>query len=133
MSELVEYEVAGNAYGNDPNHHRIVDGRFVCSAPADAKCRTSPTCECESWCGCDGSPEDAKDNHDEGECCCMTTVESGRPCWIEPWVDAVGVEDTGDADAFLYDDEGEMTVPDGPVDCDWDDGIQWTYATVKAS
>lgn len=124
-----EYVYIGTAYGSDPNTHHIVGGRFVCSAPADAKCRTSPTCECENWCGCDGSPQDAADNHDEGDHCCMTTVKAGQGCWIEPWVDAAGgVEDTGNSDEFLYDDDGEVAIPDGPVACDWDDGIQWSYA-----
>lgn len=116
------------AYGDSPAYHRIEGERFVCTAPDDAKCRTSPTCECENWCCCDGSPEDAKDSHDDGEHCCMTTVKSGQGCWIEPWVDAVGVDECGDHNAFLHDDGGEVTVPDGPVTCDWDDGICWTYA-----
>lgn len=136
MSEsplATESDVTGSAYGSDPNTHRIVVGEFVCSAPADAKCRTSPTCECENWCCCDGSPEDAADNHYEDEHCCMATVKAGQGCWIEPWVDAVGVEDTYDENTMrFYDDDDEPIYPDGPVVCDWDDGIRWRYALVGA-
>lgn len=123
----------GTAYGNDPAVHRIEGGRFVCLAAEDAKCRSNPTCECENWCCCDGSPQDSADNHDEGEHCCMTTAEAGRPCWIEPWVDAVGVEDTYDDNAMrFYDADDEPVYPDGPVACDWEDGIRWRYALVGA-
>lgn len=117
---------AGNAYGANPEHHRIVNGQFVCTAPADAPCRTSPTCECENWC-CD-DPED----HDPGDHCCMATVKAGQGCWIEPWVDAAGLDDSYGSDAHLSgvwdDDNGEVAWPDGPVSCDWADGIYWTYA-----
>lgn len=121
-----------SAYGSDPAYHHIVDGAFVCSAPEDAKCRTSPTCECENWCCCDGSPEDVADNHD-GEHCCMTTTEPGQGCWMKVWVDAVGVEDSGDSDEIRHDEDGLPILRDGPVDCDWDDGILWTYAASEAT
>ena len=110
----------GDAYGSDPARHHIVDGEFVCSAPEDAQCRTFPTCGCESWCCC-GIPGES---HDEDDHCCMTTTKSGQGCWIAVWVDAAGVEDSGDVQ---YDEEGEPIVPDGPVACDWNDGIRWTY------
>lgn len=119
-----------SAYGNDPAFHHIVDGSFVCSAPEDAKCRTFPTCECENWCCCDGSPEDVEDNHD-GEHCCMTTVKPGQDCWMKVWVDAVGVEDSGQTDdGVTYGEDGELILRDGPVECEWDDGIGWGYAEV---
>lgn len=119
-----------SAYGSDPAHHHIIDGAFVCSAPEDAKCRTFPTCECENWCCCEVPGE----SHDEdwGDHCCMTTTKPGQGCWIAVWVDAVGVEDSGDSDAMRYDEDGLSIVRDGPVDCDWDDGICWTYAETEA-
>lgn len=116
----------GNAYGADVTTHSIVGGAFVCSAPADAKCRTSPTCDCETWCCCDGSPEDAADSHDEGEHCCMTTVKAGQGCWIKGWVDAQGLSDSLEVRA--YDEDGEPVIPDGPVRCEWDDSIFLTSA-----
>lgn len=127
-TQAPEKAYTGNAYGDDPAHHRIDGERFVCSAPADAKCRTFPTCECENWCCCDEPGE----NHDEDEHCCMTTLKAGQDCWLEPWVHACGLEDShhdfGD-DFEPYDDEGERRPwPNGSVTCDWDDGILWQYA-----
>jgi len=117
-----------SAYGDDPRYHQIVRERFVCSAPDDAPCRTSPTCDCEFWCGCDGSPEDAVDAHD-GEHCCMTTTKPGRECWMVAWVEATGLEDsfTGDTGELEY-GIGGYVWPSGPVTCEWDEGVFWEYA-----
>ncbi len=120
---------SGDAYGADVRYHFIRDDGFVCTAPPDAPCRTVPTCECENWCCCDGSPEGAGSNHDDSHHCCMSTAKSGRGCWIAVWVDAQGIEDSIDAD---YDAEGERitTLSDGPVACDWDDGIYLHLVTL---
>lgn len=121
-----------SAYGDNPTYHAIAEERFVCTAPADALCRTSPTCECENWCCCDGSPEDAADNHDT-EHCCMTTAKTGQGCWIEPWVNASDLEDCYEGDplaVWTYDADDEHHWPDGPVTCDWEDEyVAWSYAT----
>ena len=113
-----------SAAGDDPKVHRIVDERFVCTALPDAKCRTYPTGSCEQWCGCDGSPEDAADNHDEGEHCCSTTRKDGQACWLEPWINA----DLSDCYSTEWPVYG-MAFPDGPVTCDWEDEyVTWKYA-----
>lgn len=116
-----------SAYGDNPEFHRIVDERFVCSAPADAPCRTFPTCECESWCCCGITGE----SHDDGDHCCMSTVKPGQGCWIEPWVNASGLEDCYASDplsVWVYDSDGETSWPDGAVTCDWEgDFVAWEY------
>lgn len=115
----------GTAYGDDPQHHRITGGIFVCTAPPDAKCRTNPTCDCEVWC----SDEDAED-HDDGEHCCHATRVAGQPCWIEPWVNASDLEDCYEGDALdHYGDDG-WEWPNGPVTCDWEtEYVGWRYVT----
>lgn len=123
--QSAEFEHAGNAYGSDPTVHHIVGGAFVCSAPEDAPCRTSPTCECENWCCCCASPPEG---HDAGVHCCASTAKPGQDCWIEPWVDVVGVEDSLPDHNALYDEDGNLSFSDGPVWCDWDDGILIGYA-----
>ncbi len=121
---MSENDWTGSAYGSDPTTHHVVDGEFVCTAPSDAKCRTFPTCECENWCCCETPGE----NHDDGDHCCMATVEPGQGCWLGPWIDAVGVADAHCEESVAYDDDGEPLMPDGAVGCDWDDGICWAYA-----
>lgn len=117
----------GNAYGSDPRYHHFVDGAFVCSAPEDAKCRTSPTCECENWCCCDQAAVD----HDEGDHCCMTETKPGQGCWIKVWVDAA---DACDCIERVADEDGDLVViADGAVVCDWDDGICCSYAATEAT
>lgn len=126
----------GSAHGDDPRYHAIKDGRAVCTAPEDAPCRTSPTCECENWCGCDGSPEDAKDNHDEGDDawghCCMQTTKPGQSCWLVPWIEAPGLDESFDHSELSPADydmvSGEHTFPDGAITCDWEDGVLWRYS-----
>lgn len=122
-----------SAYGDDPRHHAIKDDEFVCTAPADAPCRTSPTCECENWCACDGSPDDARDTHGEGGHCCMTTTKAGQGCWLGPWVDAAGL-----GESYANQDDwpnvriwAETNWPEGPVTCDWADGVFWRYAPAE--
>ena len=119
-----------SAYGDNPEYHSIADERFVCIAPDDARCRTSPTCECENWCCCDGSPEDATDNHDT-EHCCMTTVKPGQSCWIEPWVNSVDLEDSYGGEplkVWIYDADGNGHWPNGQVTCEWEGGyVLWEY------
>lgn len=133
-----------SAYGDDPTVHAIRHGRFVCTADPDAPCRTSPTCEnCEHWCGCDGSEQDAADNHDlaDGEHCCMLTKKPGQSCWIEPLVNGDGIEESwvGNViwpvpddliDPRPRDEDGcPGDFPDGPVTVDWDhDYCTWAYA-----
>jgi hypothetical protein len=123
------------AYGDNAAFHAIKDGRITCTAPEDAPCRMIPTCECEQWCCCDGSPEDASDNHDlaDGGHCCMTAVKSGS-CWFIPWIDGADLEDSYLGDALEMrrkDDDGDLTVwPDGPVITEWQgDYLAWEYAT----
>ena len=123
MSDPAKYDYAGSAYGSDPATHRVIDGEFVCSAPGDAKCRTSPTCECEVWC-CD-DPED----HDEGDHCCMTTVKPGQGCWMAGRIDAQGVEDSH-GEEHRYDDNGVAILHNGAVVLDWDDSVFWSYASL---
>lgn len=126
--------IKGDAYGDDPRYHQIARGMFICSAPADAKCRTIPTCDCENWCCCD-DPEEQQEHAGDNGHCCMTTVQAGCPCWIEPWIQLAGIEDSYHDNAIrFYDeaDEEELGFPDGPVVCDWDDGVRWRYALVGA-
>ena len=129
-----DMKTRGSAYGDDPEVHRLVDETFRCTAAEDAPCRTNPTCECETWCACDGSPQDASDNHEEGEHCCMTTRRPGLPCWIEPWVNASDIEDScghpyEELRDRLVDTDDGLVWQDGPVTCDWDyDHILWHYA-----
>lgn len=125
-----------SAHGNNPEFHSIKDGLFDCTAPEDAPCRTSPTCECDEWCCCDGSAVDRADNHDADEHCCMTTTKPGQGCWMEPWVDAGDIEDSfaGDLAPLLADQVGadEFVWPDGPVTVDWEgDGCTWDYVEVS--
>lgn len=121
-----------SAYGDNPDLHRLVDESFVCTAPADAPCRTSPTCDCENWCGCDGSPEDAADNHGTDHCCMQTTAP-GQGCWIELWVNGSDLEGGYSGSHELADlwfnGDGELIWPDGPVTVDWEDEYcTWKYA-----
>lgn len=125
-------QTPGTAYGDNPAYHHIRGGVFTCTAPADAPCRTHPTCDCEQWCCCD-DPAD----HDDDEHCCMTTTQSGQNCWLEPWVSGPGLDDSFDhhdqASPAEYNTlTDEYTWPDGPVICDWDDGIWWRYVAPEA-
>lgn len=104
------------AHGDNPELHRIVDGRFVCTAPLEAPCRTYPDCSCESF-GAEHT-EDYPDHVDV----------PGQACWIGEWIDTIGVGDSYVDQEHVWLD-GDW-FPDGPVTADWVDGecIEWQYA-----
>lgn len=93
------------------NPHRIVDGRFVCTANADASCHRYPGCECESW----------SEEHDAEH----PPVQHDA-CWLAGWFDAVPLEDMYVAEDGAYGFLGYQ-FPDGPIDWEYDDGIEWHY------
>lgn len=110
------------ALGDDPTVHRIVDGRFVCTAPATADCRNYPACECYGWDvdvhGHDGStPQPGHENvpHDE--------------CWAIAWMHATDLADCHVGDGLGVVDLTDDEFPDGPVRIIWDgDYLTWDYA-----
>lgn len=93
------------------NPHRIVDGKFVCSADNDASCHHYPACECESW----------SDEHDADH-----PAAQHDECWLAGWFDAVPLEDMYVAEDGAYGFLG-YRFPDGPIDWEYDDGIEWHY------
>lgn len=94
--------------------HHIKDGRFVCTAAPEARCRNYPDCDCETW---------TLDLHGEKPAAGHEPVPQGE-CWIKPWLDAVELGDT-----YAGDDSHGMHFPDGPVDHEWQgDYLTWQYA-----
>lgn len=87
-----------------------VNTSFVCTAPPTSKCRTYPSCDCESW-----------------GLCCDHPYESGQECWAIPWFDDPGWCSYVGADA---DDEGQPTQEQqGRVLIRYaDPGIEWEWA-----
>lgn len=131
MTDQTATKAPGTAYGDNPEHHRIAAGVFECTAPADAPCRTSPTCDCEEWC-CD-TPAD----HDPGDHCCMATVQPGQNCWMEAWVNN-DIDGSFDHENEIAPGEydiasGERAWPNGAVTCDWEDYVVWRYVEEVAA
>lgn len=115
--------------------HSIVDGRFVCTADATAKCHTYPACECESWTrevhgqefgeviGFSNGrtlyaavPIDPMPGHE--------TVQHDE-CWLQGWMEAGPLWESYEPEDVAYDD-GDF--PDGPIDYTWHgDYLTWKY------
>lgn len=97
--------------------HQIKDGRFMCTAEADASCRHYPACMCEEF-----TPE----LHGTPSAAGHESVQQDV-CWLTHWFTAVDLDD------MYVGPDGEdahgMTFPDGPIEHEWDgDSIWWRYA-----
>ena len=96
------------------SHHKIsADGmRIECHAPADADCRTYPTCDTETW------SEETCDDHTPAH-----EASGGNPCWMLPWVDALRLDETYDET-----DLPVTIIPGEPVDLEFEgDYVLWHY------
>lgn len=99
-----------SSYGDAPELHRIVSGRFVCTASPEAPCRNYPACECETW-------NPAHHEHPN---------VPQEECWQAPWIQASDLSDTYALEELLLDDD---EFPDGPVATTWEgDYLLWEYA-----
>lgn len=107
------------AKGDDPAVHVIRGSRFVCTASAEAKCRTYPACECEDW---------DPDLHGDPPAAGHENVPQEH-CWIKPWLDATDLTDCYGGDDLTWLTDADVTFPDGPITTEWHgDYLTWEYA-----
>jgi len=83
--------------GTPDEERRVESVQFVCTAPADADCRTYPECQCETFNWAEDKTRDI-----EGH-----PRVSGRDCWMGDWFEAEGAVYVGDD----YDDMRDDCIP----------------------
>lgn len=114
----------------DEDGPRVSAVNFTCTAPADASCRTYPSCDCEIFTECDDPVLHAEDEHTET----ARHDYSGHPyrshqeCWVQGWFDNGGAIYAGPDAGGMRDDQVPAVVRTGHVAVSFmEDYVEWTW------
>lgn len=102
--------------------HRIQDGRAVCLGDPTSKCHTYPDCECDFW---DVDEITGKHHHPD---------VSNEECWVLPWINDVGLEDSAWDEAMDRRDPETLEFADGEIAYEWEgDYATWHYVDAEVA